>query len=445
MVTGRTSPNGNDLLHSRRTLPVEINLIMQEEDPSPAPREPPMASSKSGTSSKKTTSTAKNNFKPQPIVLTALDGFLLSGTLFLPPGPIITSLPPVSVSSDDPSNFSHTAIHKQQADSLTKIVIISAATATIQDFYFKFAQYLSQELGMIVVTYDNRGVGRSMPNSEELSFLKAATDNSPLPSSNVSSPPLPPKPSKVPAGKAKDSGKSKTNPLIGFEATIVDWALRDLPGVFNYVLRRFPHSPTLYVGHSVGGHILPAIDAYYTRNLKRVLFISVTSAHWRYMNNPLFIYWFFYIASPIVNSHYGFYPGKTLWGSMEDLPKGCLETWAYWGSFRNYVVGGNPEWKPNFDLFKVPVYSLYFSDDDFSSTSAPKIMDLIPNTLRRCVGINPVEDLNMKKVGHMGFFFNSCKEKLWKTAIHAWLVDGHALDHDAIKEQATLTSSYARL
>ncbi|KAK3816023.1 MAG: Alpha/Beta hydrolase protein [Benniella sp.] len=397
-----------------------------------------MASSKSGTSAKKPTS----NFKPQPIVLTALDGFLLSGTLYLPPGPIVTTPPAATAPSNDPSDLSSTARYKQQDEPLTKVVIISSATAVLQDFYYKFALYLSQELGMIVVTYDNRGVGRSMPNSEELLYLKAATDNDPYPSGTTASSPVPPKAS---SGKSKDADKSKKNPLIGFEATIVDWSLRDLPGVFNYVLARFPHNPTLYVGHSVGGHILPAVDAYYTRNLERVLFVSVTSAHWRYMNSPLFTYCFFYIASPIVNSHYGFYPGKTLWNTMEDLPKGCLETWAHWGSFRNYVLGGNPEWKPNFDAFKVPIYSIYFSDDDYSSTSPPLIMRLIPNTLRRCVGVNPVEDLNMKKVGHMGFFFNSCKEKLWKTVVRAWFVDGHALDRDAIKEQATLTSSYARL
>ncbi|KAF9353936.1 hypothetical protein BGX26_008295 [Mortierella sp. AD094] len=391
-----------------------------------------------------------SNYKPQPIVLTALDGFLLSGTLYLPPGQIVTSKPSVATSSNDNSDLSGGATRKSQVDPLTRVAIISSATATIQDFYNKFALYLSRELGMIVVTYDNRGVGRSMPNSEELLFLKAASEKA-LPQDSTTSPPLPPKPSSMSSGRDQDSAKSKKpvkntkNPLIGFEATIVDWALKDLPGVFNYVLTHFPHNPTLYVGHSVGGHLLPAIDAYYTRNLERVLFISVTSAYWRNMNSPLFVYWFFYIASPIINSRYGYYPGKTLWGSMEDLPKGCFETWSHWGSFPNYMLGGNPEWKPNFDLFKVPVYSLYFSDDDFSTISAPFIMDLIPNTLRKCVGINPMEDLNMKKVGHMGFFFNSCKEKLWKTAIRAWFMEGRALDRETIREEAILSSSYARL
>ncbi|KAF9182785.1 hypothetical protein BGZ51_004439 [Haplosporangium sp. Z 767] len=390
---------------------------------------------------------ASVSYEPQPIVLTALDGFLLSGTLFIPPGAIITSPPPTP--SHDADHAQGVA-HKEQIKPLTKIVIISSATATIQDFYYKFALYLSQELGMVVVTYDNRGVGRSMPGSEQLSILKSATEQHATPSTDQSLPaPLPPRfttlqvsESSDPAAKGK---KNKKNPLIGFEATIVDWALQDLPGVFNFVLKHFPHNPTMYVGHSVGGHILPAIDAYYTRNLERCLYVSVTSAYWRHMNSSLFTYWFFYMASPIINARYGYYPGKTLWNSMEDLPKGCFETWSHWGSFPNYMLGGNPEWKPNFELFKVPVYSLYFSDDDFSSTSAPIIMELIPNTLRRCVGLNPVEDLNMKKVGHMGFFFNSCKQKLWKTAVKSWFVDGHALDRETIKQRAVLESSYARL
>ncbi|KAF9913961.1 hypothetical protein BX616_009251 [Lobosporangium transversale] len=396
----------------------------------------------------------KTELSYQPIVVTALDGFLLSGTLFFPQGPIVTALPPDAVPVNDTSDFSNGAIRKQAIDQLTKVAIIGSATATIQDYYFKFAQYLSQELGMVVVTYDNRGVGRSMPNNEQLAFLKASAENVPLSPGNSSSsaPPLPPKPSSmstVPSQEPNNaSSKDKKNiksPLIGFEATIIDWALKDLPGVFTYVLEHFPHNPTVYVGHSVGAHILPAIDAYYTRNVERCLFVSATSAYWRYMNSPLFTYWFFFIASPIVNARYGYYPGKTLWNAMEDLPKGCFETWSYWGSFKDYMLGGNPEWKPNFELFKVPTYSIYFSDDDFSSTSAPRIVETIPNALRRCVGLNPVEDLNMKKVGHMGFFFNSCKEKLWKTVVHSWLVEGHALDRDTIKEQVRLQSSHARL
>ncbi|KAG0369366.1 MAG: Alpha/Beta hydrolase protein [Linnemannia gamsii] len=396
---------------------------------------------------------ASSTYKPQPIVLTALDGYLLSGTVFLPPGPIVTSrsASTSTSTSNDNSNLAGGATHKQEVEAMTKVVIISSATATIQDFYYKFAIYLSQELGMIVVTYDNRGIGRSLPGNESLQFLKAAADNGPLPTTGAQSPPLPPKSTSASNGSGsidkinKTKGDKKKNPLIGFEATIVEWSTKDLPGVFNYVLQHFPDSPTLYVGHSVGGHILPGLDAYYTRNLERVFFVSVTSAHWRHMNSPLFTYWFFYMASPLVNRHYGYYPGKTLWGSMEDMPTGCLETWAFWGKHKDYMLGGNPEWKPNFDLFKVPIYSIYFSDDDFSSTSAPVIMDLIPNTQRRCVGVKPIEDLNMKKVGHMGFFFNSCKQKLWNSVVRSWFVDGRALDIEAIREHAALEGSYARL
>jgi len=408
----------------------------------------------SGTPTPPPGTKVSSSYKPQPITITALDGFLLSGALYLPPQPIVTTQSTQRPGPKNDSDLISSATHKAEVDALTKVVIISSATATIQDFYYKFAIYLSQELGMIVVTYDNRGVGRSMPGlqQQQLSFLKAEQQRGSLPVGNSTAPALPPKSNAHLAAqdqteKKQGSGKEKKekNPLIGFEATIVDWGMQDLPGVFNFVLERFPHNPTFFVGHSVGGHLVPAIDSYYTRNLERCLYISVTSAYWRNMNSPLFTYWFFFIASPVVNSRYGFYPGKTLWKSMEDLPKGCFETWSYWGSFKEYMLGGNPEWKPAYDRFKVPVYSLYFSDDDFSSTSAPKIMDAMPNALRRCVGLDPVKDLNMKKVGHMGFFFNSCKEKLWKSAVHAWFVEGQALDREQIKERATAASSYARL
>ncbi|KAF9978823.1 hypothetical protein BGZ73_000092 [Actinomortierella ambigua] len=400
-------------------------------------------------------------YTPTPFVIPAMDGFLLSATLFMPPGPII--LPSSPSSSSAPSSASDSASKLRQGAAMrpsaesgqpapTKLVLISSATATVQDFYYKFATYLSQELGMIVITYDNRGVGRSMPHQaqHDLATLKAQIDaaggavavaGSERFSNNLKN------------NKSQDNGnnnnqktskKPQPHPLVGFQASLVDWALKDLAGVFRYILAHWPETPVLYVGHSVGGHILPALDPSYTRNVERVLFVAVTSAYWRDMNSPLFIYWFFFIVSPIVNRRYGYYPGKTLWRSMEDLPFGCFWDWSHWGSYENYMLGGNPEWTPNFQAFKAPIYSLYFDDDDFSRDSPPKICKLIPNAMSRPVKMFPKEDLKMS-VGHMGFFFGSCKKKLWETAVRAWLVDGHAMDRDQIKAEAALNSGFARL
>ncbi|KAG0223866.1 hypothetical protein BGW41_005340 [Actinomortierella wolfii] len=391
-----------------------------------------------------------------------MDGFLLSATLFVPPGPIVTSTtasssPSLSTTPDAAKLRQGATMRATEQDQpLTKVVLISSATATIQDFYYKFAMYLSQELGMIVITYDNRGVGRSMPNTQdELSSLKAEIDaaggafvvaQQAAKAAAQGESSLPPKNSN---GKNKNKEKSEKkkstqHPLVGFKASLIDWALKDLAGMFRYILSHLPNNPTLYVGHSVGGHILPALDPSYTRNVERVLFIAVTSAYWRDMNSPLFIYWFFFILSPIVNRHYGYFPGKTLYKTMEDLPFGCFWDWSHWGSYENYMLGGNPEWTPNYHAFKAPIYSLYFDDDDFSRDSPPKICALIPNAMSRPVKLYPKEDLKMS-VGHMGFFFGACKKKLWETAVRAWLVDGHAMDRDQIKAEAALNTGYARL
>ncbi|KAG0250116.1 hypothetical protein DFQ27_009564 [Actinomortierella ambigua] len=328
----------------------------------------------------------------------------------------------------------------------TKVVLISSATATVQDFYAKFATYLSQELGMIVITYDNRGVGRSMPHAaqQDLATLKAQIDAAGGAAAVAGSAARFNNNMKNNGNNSKAQQKPQKHPLAGFQASLIDWALKDLAGMFRYILANWPETPTLFVGHSVGGHLLPALDPSYTRNVERVLFVAVTSAYWRDMNSPMFMYSLFFLISPVVNRYYGYYPGKTLWGAMEDLPFGCFWDWSHWGSYENYMLGGNPEWTPNYQAFKAPIYSLYFDDDDFSRNSPPKICNLIPNAMSRPVKLYPKDDLKMS-VGHMGFFFGACKRKLWETAVRAWLVDGQALDRDQIKAQAAANTGFARM
>jgi predicted alpha/beta hydrolase len=78
-----------------------------------------------------------------------------------------------------------------------------------QDYYAEFAHWLA-ERGYSVVTFDYRGMGHSRHGS-----------------------------------------------LRGFKADIFDWAKLDCSTAMEALEERFPDTPIYWIGHSLGGQILP--------------------------------------------------------------------------------------------------------------------------------------------------------------------------------------------
>ena len=167
-------------------------------------------------------------------------------------------------------------------------VVIHGATGAKHSYYGAFAQWLAQEHGHAVLTYDYR-----------------------------------------------DFGASAKGPMRASRATMADWGVNDPNTAQTYLRARFPEAPLWVIGHSLGGFMLPFHD-----NLDQIdRFIAVASGpgHWTdhpwpYRAAAMFLW--FGIGPPSALLA-GFLPGKYL-GLGADLPKGVYWQWRRWCLARDF-------------------------------------------------------------------------------------------------------------
>ena len=133
------------------------------------------------------------------ISFAARDSFELSGKLFMPDAP-------------------------------RAIVLICSATGVRQQFYWKFAEWMTTQ-GYGVLTFDYRGIGASL-NGQSV----------------------------------RDSSARKQ-----------DWGQLDMPAALDYLVCKFPDLPIHMVGHSVGGQLIGLMPNH--ERLERIVTVGSSSGY----------------------------------------------------------------------------------------------------------------------------------------------------------------------
>src|ERR1700729_639334 len=121
-------------------------------------------------------------------------------------------------------------------------VLINSATAVPRRIYRRFAGYLARR-GFAVLTYDYRGIGDSRQRALE--------------------------------------GFNRPKSLVGFKATMVDWAALDITAAVSVMRERYHHLPLTYVGHSFGGQALGLLSN--NTDVKRALLVAAQAGYWKLM------------------------------------------------------------------------------------------------------------------------------------------------------------------
>jgi predicted alpha/beta hydrolase len=280
------------------------------------------------------------------IEMKTADGATLVGMRFMPPRPAIA------------------------------VVLLPTAMGVKQDFYAPFAQFLAEQ-GLAVLSFDYRGMGRSVP---------------------------------------ADFRKS----LRGFRADLFDWAERDFNTALHAAKAWQPDVPLLLIGHSLGGQ-LPGLlpDSHL---IDAIITVAAGSGYWR-DNAPQLkrVVWFmWYFAVPLYTRLFGYFPGKKV-RKVGDLPKGVILQWSQWCRSRHYVVDaqGKPL-RAGYEKIRVPMLSLSFTDDELMSRrSIDSLHDFYKNAVLERRYIRP-QDIGAKRIGHFGFFRPQFRATLWQEAVD-WL------------------------
>jgi predicted alpha/beta hydrolase len=241
-------------------------------------------------------------------------------------------------------------------------VLINSATAVPRKIYRGFAGYLARR-GCAVLTYDYRGTGDSRQ--------KAVV------------------------------GYNQPKSLVGFKASMSDWAALDVTAAVAWMRERYKNLPLNYVGHSFGGQVLGLLPN--NTEVSRALLIAAQAGYWKLMASPeryrVYVMLNF-IGTPLTRL-LGYAPGWS--GLGEDLPRDVFDDPKLPGL-------------TNFANYRGAMRALCLSDDPWATRPAVGLL---------CMGFTSIEpeiltitpaDAGVSKIGHFGFFRPEHRDTLWRGA-----------------------------
>jgi len=259
-------------------------------------------------------------------------------------------------------------------------VLINSATAVPRKIYRRFAGYLARR-GCAVLTYDYRGIG----DSRQRALI----------------------------------GYNQKKSLVGFKASMADWAALDITAAVSWMRERYSHLPLAYVGHSFGGQALGLLSN--SNEVSRALLIAAQAGYWKLMASPeryrVFVLLNF-VGTPLTRV-LGYMPGWT--GVGEDLPKGVFEQWTRWVMSEHYLFDDTDlKALPNFTKYKGALRSICISDDPWATRPAVELLcSGFKSTTPEILTVSPA-DADAKAIGHLGFFRPEHRDTLWRGAAE-WL------------------------
>ncbi|USX20996.1 alpha/beta fold hydrolase [Oxalobacteraceae bacterium OTU3REALA1] len=260
------------------------------------------------------------------------------------------------------------------ADNPRALVLLHPATGVPQGYYQSFARYLAS-LGMSVLTYDYRGIGRSRPAS-----------------------------------------------LRGYDVSMSDWIDHDVPAVTAWAMERFSQLPLLAIGHSIGGHAIalsPSSEA-----LRAAVMVashagaSHTIKGWAERQRVRFI---MRALAPILVAVKGYMPNKRL-GFGEDLPGTAMTQWCRWTTLPRYFFD-DPAMAAESRMaqLRIPLLVVSFEDDPWANARAVEMLiSPLKNAQMERWHLDP-RVAGMPPVGHMGFFKKRFEQELWGRVAN-WLL-----------------------
>jgi predicted alpha/beta hydrolase len=254
-------------------------------------------------------------------------------------------------------------------------VLINSATAVPRKIYRGFASYLAHR-GCAVLTYDYRGIGGSRQQAMV--------------------------------------GYNQPKSLVGFKASMADWAALDVTAAVRWMRERYHGLPLGYIGHSFGGQALGLIEN--NTEISRALFVAAQAGYWKLMTPPenYRVFALLNLFGIPITRLLGYAPGWT--GIGEDLPKEVFLQWTAWVNSPRYLFDSKLPALQNFANFKGKLRALSFSDDPWATRPAVELLcagftAITPEVLT----VKPA-DVGVNKIGHFGFFRPEHRDTLWRGA-----------------------------
>ncbi len=255
-------------------------------------------------------------------------------------------------------------LFEASAKAAKAIIIIAAATASPQTYYRRFASATASD-EWDVLTFDYRGVGRSLHTRLKYSRAK-----------------------------------------------MTDWGMLDLDAAIRWA-KSSGYQNIYLLGHSVAGQIFPLAEN--AHRVKAAYFVGSQTAAQRYWHGfskfKVWIFWF--ILIPTLTRLYGYLPGWSMGGKV-GIPSTTAWEWRTWGKHPQGVLQGLEDRKQAFAEIDIPMKLISLEHDN---TLAPRaaveaLMTYYPQA-RTSHEHLLAKSYNADKLGHFDFFRSRFKDSLW--------------------------------
>ena len=245
------------------------------------------------------------------------------------------------------------------------MTIIASATGVKQEYYQKFSSYLSDN-GVSVLTFDYIGIGRSL-----------------------------------------------TRPIKELKNNVADWGKNDLENVIQYVIKNYPNSKKVILGHSIGGQLVGLAKS--STKFDKIILIAAQSGYWKFWKGidriKMFFNW--YVLFPTLLYLFGYLNSKKLSG-MENLPKNVADQWRNWGKKPGYMQSDKSITLKYYDKIELEISAFSIDDDDFAPKKAVEWMtSQYRNSKIKSIHLKPT-DFRVKRIGHFGVFKEKFRTTIWK-------------------------------
>jgi predicted alpha/beta hydrolase len=208
-------------------------------------------------------------------------------------------------------------------------------------------------------------------------------------------------------------GRSRRGPLRDEKADVLDWARLDCEAALNALAGEAPGAPLYWVGHSLGGQILPFVPS--RERVAKAITVATGSGYWRENSSALRrrVWFLWYFLAPLTTALFGYFPGSRF-GMVGDLPAGVIRQWRRWCLHPDYAVGDGEHMRAQYAAVRTPIVSLSFHDDEFMSLRNTESIHGFyvnaPRTMKRIAAA----DVGARRIGHFGFFRESFRDSLWR-------------------------------
>lgn len=245
------------------------------------------------------------------------------------------------------------------------ILVLVSASGVKQKFYKKFATYIAHK-GITVITFDYYGIGRSLEK-----------------------------------------------PIKKLKNNAADWGQNDLESVIQFIIKNYPNSKKVALGHSIGGQLIGLAQS--SEKLDKIILIGAQSGYWKHWKgiSRLKMWGNWYVFFPILINLYGYLNSRKI-SRMENLPKNVANQWRNWSKNYNYILSDKSIHQKYYDKIKVNLTEFSIEDDKLAPLQSVKWMTMqYKNAVKKSIHLRPA-DYRINKIGHFGVFKEKFNNTIWQ-------------------------------